>query len=188
MSWQPYSLSVCQPTSAGMCTVALGHDLDDARALAPPGSRRKRVVAARTEAARPAVLVIGQDLGMIVDQPFRRRRGRRAEHDLQPGRPRISIGRSSQPKSNTSALRARSATRRTRRCARRRCRVRPCGGRPSPSGFRPSAPDSSRRQALSRQVPVDDGQAVLVEQMAGLALDADGQPVARLLRAQGHRP
>jgi hypothetical protein len=67
-----------------MAAVAPRQRLDDARAFAPIGRRREGIVPARTEAAPPALTVDRRDLRKLVDQPFGRGSGRRAEHDLQP--------------------------------------------------------------------------------------------------------
>ena len=65
--------------------VALGECGRDALALHPPGPRREAAVAPAAEAAGAAVRIGGQDVGFGIDQPFRRRRGGRAEHDAQAG-------------------------------------------------------------------------------------------------------
>ena len=71
-------------------------DFDDARALAPVEVGRKAVMAARAEAARPSFAIDRSDFGMAVHQPFRRRRGRRSQHDLQARRAQ-RIQRAAQP-------------------------------------------------------------------------------------------
>ena len=64
--------------------VAPRERFDDARALTDVDRRGERVVPARAEAARPPLIVDRRDVGMLVHQPLRRRRGRRAEHDFEP--------------------------------------------------------------------------------------------------------
>ena len=71
-------------------------DFDDARAFAAPDIGRKAVMAARAEAARPSFAIDWSDFEMAVHQPFRWRRGRRSQHDFQPGRAQ-HIERATQP-------------------------------------------------------------------------------------------
>src|SRR5574337_2023753 len=68
-----------------MAPVPRRQDLDDARALAPIGRGGKALVPARAEFAPSPRIVDGRDIGRLIHQPLRRRRGRRAEHDLQSG-------------------------------------------------------------------------------------------------------
>ncbi len=65
--------------------VALGDKLHDPVALLAKALVRKAVVAAGTELAGIAVGIDGDHVRMLVDNPARRRCGRCAEHDLQPG-------------------------------------------------------------------------------------------------------
>ena len=63
--------------------VALGEDAGDADGLGAVAVVAEAVVAARAEAARPALPVMGQHVRVPVEHPARRRRGRGAEHDLE---------------------------------------------------------------------------------------------------------
>jgi len=65
--------------------VTLGHCRADRSRGFEKRRRRKIVVTARAERARPPVRIDRQDVRMAVDQPLRRRRGRRAHHNLQAG-------------------------------------------------------------------------------------------------------
>ena len=54
-------------------------------------------MAARAEAARSPLDIDGRDLGMAIHQPFRRRRGRRAQDDLET-RGAERVDRATQPR------------------------------------------------------------------------------------------
>ncbi len=65
--------------------VPLGQEAHDPRALVAVAPVAEAVVAARAETPGPAVRVQGQHVGVAGQDPARRGRCRRAEHDPQPG-------------------------------------------------------------------------------------------------------
>ena len=67
-----------------MLAEALGKRTHDSRTFAPVARMGKAVMPSRAEAARAPVPVDRQHVGHGVDEPFGRRRCRRAEDDLQP--------------------------------------------------------------------------------------------------------
>ena len=67
--------------------ITFRHRGDDARAFSTIGAVAKAIVPARAKTARFAVTVQRDHIGMFGQHPTRRRRGRRAQHHLQPRSP-----------------------------------------------------------------------------------------------------
>ena len=104
------------------------------------------VVAARAEAAGPAVAVPGEHVGVAVEHPARGRGGGGAEHDLEAGGAEGVDGAVEPVEAQVAGGRARAGTRRIRRCGPRGGRASPCGRRPRPTRPRASVRGSSRRR------------------------------------------